>query len=64
MKKIVERDDGFWRFDPPEWFPCYVCGDLTMWAWADLAWQHLDCDMYPSPEGDVKIVRGVKHVQT
>jgi hypothetical protein len=38
--------------------PCWVCGDLTSWAYLDLGYQHLDCDAYPDIEGEFKVVRG------
>lgn len=41
--------------------PCWICKDPTKWVYLDIGRQHLDCDAYPSPEGDVVIIRGVKH---
>lgn len=52
--------NNFWRPDKPG--RCWVCGELTEWAYLDIGYQHLDCEAYPSPEGDVRIVRGVKTV--
>lgn len=48
----------FWRDDPPTHGACWVCGDETEWILADVGYQHPDCDRYPSPDGDVWIVRG------
>lgn len=63
--KIVDHptDPTLWRHDPPQPYPCGVCGDLTEWVCLDIMYQHEDCDMYPSEEGHVTIVRGVKSVE-
>ena len=49
---------GFWRVAAKG--ACWVCGARTKWAWADLGYQHPDCDAYPTESGDVTIVRGVR----
>jgi hypothetical protein len=50
----------FWRVS--RWKPgrCWVCGGWTRWAHLDIGYQHPDCDAYPSEEGDVRIVRGIR----
>ena len=53
---MKNHDDGFWQPKKPGY--CWVCGMPTTWAWLDQAYQHPDCDAYPSPEGDVVIIRG------
>ncbi len=49
-------ETDFWR--PGGTGLCWVCGKRTVFAWLDLHWQHPDCDMYPTANGDVKIVKG------
>lgn len=53
-------DPTLWRHEPPIPGTCWVCGEETKWICLDIAYQHEDCDAYPSEEGDVRIVRGVK----
>jgi len=48
----------FWRHEPPQPSTCWVCGQLTPWVYLDLGYQHIDCDMYPSEHGDVRIIGG------
>ena len=66
MSEIVThpRLPDFWRHEPPKPAPCVVCGDETEWIEMDLAHMHPSCDMYPSPEGDVLIVRGMKELRS
>jgi hypothetical protein len=52
----------FWRHDPPLPHPCWVCGEPTEWVYLDIGFQHIDCDLYPSHEGQVRTVRGVRTV--
>lgn len=53
---------GYWRHEPPIWESCAVCGGPTCWVELDITFMHPECDMYPSEEGDVRIVLGVKEV--
>lgn len=46
--------NDFWRHDPPMYGMCWVCGDMTMWVYLDLGWQHPSCDWGPGR----KVVRG------
>lgn len=53
----------FWRHNPPKIGRCWVCDEETHWIYLDIAYQHVDCDMYPSDEismgpADVKIIKG------
>ncbi len=50
--------EGFWKPDKPGL--CWVCGEETEYAYLDIHWQHPDCEKYPSPEGDVTIIRGIR----
>lgn len=50
----------FWRHNPPKLGACWVCGDQTPWVYLDIAYQHIDCDMYPTENGDVTIIKGVR----
>jgi hypothetical protein len=52
--------DHLWKPRTPG--PCWVCGEETEYAYLDIGYQHTNCDAYPAPEGDVRIVRGVKSV--
>ena len=56
MGKWVADVNSFWK--PGGEDHCWVCGRMTKWAWADLGWQHRDCEMYPSEDGDVVIIHG------
>lgn len=60
--QLVDHPDrpDLWRHEPPMWGPCSVCGGPTCWAEMDIAFMHPECDMYPSEEGDVRMVLGVK----
>ena len=48
---------GFWRPEKPG--TCWVCGEETEYAYLDIDYQHPDCEMFPSPQGNVKVVRGI-----
>lgn len=40
---------------------CWMCGAWTRSVLMDLGYQHIiDCDMFPTKFGDVKIVKGVR----
>jgi len=52
---------SLWRHDPPKLGPCYVCGEKTKWIELDIGYKHEDCDLYPTNDGHVRIVRGVRH---
>lgn len=36
-----------------------MCGEDTNWS-DDISYQHLDCDMYPIDNGDVRVVKGLQ----
>lgn len=66
MRVIVnsesKRESGivtdWWK--PADRGKCWVCGNPSKWAYLDLGYQHPDCDRYPSPDGDVLIVGGMR----
>ena len=55
--------DDTWRHEPPRWNPCYVCGHPTCWVELDIGFKHPECGMYPTEEGRVRIILGVKTVE-
>lgn len=62
LGKLVEHplNSDFWRHDPPARGTCWVCGEDTSWIYLDQAFQHPDCDAYPTEDGgDVVIIGGV-----
>lgn len=65
IRRVVDHpyQDGLWRHEPAVWKPCYVCGHPTCWVQLDIGFKHPECDMYPSEEGFVRIVLGVKTVE-
>lgn len=52
------RLPDFWRHDPPKYGICAACGDKTMWIELDMSYMHPSCDLFPSEEGDVRVIRG------
>lgn len=52
-------DPDFWCHEPPRSGVCWVCGRATCWIYLDLGYQHVDCDAYPTEDGDVVVVEGV-----
>lgn len=48
----------FWRPDDGSTGSCAVCGLETEYIQLDINWWHPDCDMFPTPQGDVVIIRG------
>lgn len=39
---------------------CWVCGQQTHTSYLDMGWQHMDCDKFPTSDGDVTIINGVR----
>lgn len=60
--KLIDHPDNpdFWHHEPPIYRECWVCKVPTMWIYLDQAHQHIDCDMYPTENGDVVIIGGIK----
>jgi hypothetical protein len=54
------NDPSMWRHEPPMWESCMVCGHPTCWVELDIGFKHHECDAYPSEEGDVMIVLGLR----
>ena len=54
------RPDDFWKPETPGL--CWVCGKASEYAYLDMAYQHKDCASYPSLEGDVRIIAGVRYM--
>lgn len=61
MNELLDHpaNNDFWRHVPPKPGNCWVCGERTSWIYLDIGYQHLDCDMYPTENGDVVIMGGV-----
>lgn len=60
QKRVAEEANDWWEPVVPG--PCWVCGDDAPLAYLDLGYQHMDCDMFPTPDGDVRIVKGERVV--
>lgn len=43
---LIEHPDhpDFWRHEPPNPHPCWVCGEPTPWVYLDLGFEHPECD--------------------
>lgn len=52
-------NEAFWRHDPPKPYACWVCGEKTAWIYLDLAYQHPDCDRYPTDGDDYVLIGGI-----
>lgn len=52
-------NNDFWRHVPPKPFKCWVCQGPTSWIYLDIGYQHPDCEMYPSEDGDVVVIGGI-----
>ena len=52
-------DNDFWRPGDGRTGTCWVCGLETDTIYADLGWQHFDCDRWPIDQHrEIQIIRG------